>query len=74
MIKIKTARRKLTTGLYDPHDALLDLTGQPEAKMQVETALRGEIERLVEEYKSKIDVVFAATWKMLTATDTFIRV
>jgi hypothetical protein len=53
---------------------LLDLKGYPEEKMQVETTLRGEIERLVEVYKNRIDEVFDATWKMLSATKTFIRV
>jgi hypothetical protein len=61
------------SGLYDPHDAFLDLTEQPEAKAQLEKVLRGEIERLAEEYKNKINVVFEATWKMLNATQGLIK-
>ena len=54
-------------------DAIDSSGRQPEARARLETALREEIERLVEEYKNRIEVVFAATWRMLKATETFIR-
>jgi hypothetical protein len=68
-------RLGLFTGndIYDPDDALLDLTEQSEAKAELEAVLRGEIERLIEKYKNKINVVLDDTWKVLEAARGFIK-
>jgi hypothetical protein len=52
-------------GIYDPADALLDLSGRPEAEKVLRDFLREEIQRLVDEQVVKGRAVFDATWIFL---------
>ena len=51
--------------IYDPADALLDLSGRPEAEEVLRDFLREEIQRLVDEHVTKGKAVFDATWALL---------
>lgn len=51
--------------IYDPADALLDLSGRPEAEKVLRDFLREEIQRLVDEHVAKGKAVFDATWALL---------
>jgi hypothetical protein len=56
-------------GIFDPHDALLDLKGKPDAKAQIESVLREEINRLSVEYRDKVDGITKAAWGLLGTTE-----
>jgi hypothetical protein len=54
--------------IYDPADALLDFSENPEAHQQLSDFLQEEIGRLVEERVAKGKAVFDAVWALLDAT------
>lgn len=51
--------------IYDPSDALLDVSCQPEAQSYLTEFLKAEIHRLIGEYATKGEAVFNATWAFL---------
>jgi hypothetical protein len=53
--------------IFDPADAPLDLSENPEAHQQLCDFLREEIGRLVDEHVVKGKAVFDATWAFLDA-------
>lgn len=53
--------------IFDPADALLDLSENPEAHQQLCDFLQEEIGRLVDEHVAKGKAVFDATWAFLDA-------
>jgi hypothetical protein len=55
--------------IFDPADALLDLSERSEAYLQLCDFLREEIGRLVNEHVTKGRAVFDATWAFLNVTD-----
>jgi len=53
--------------VYDPTDALLDLSGQPDSQEVLKEFLKEEMQRLVDEHVAKGRAVFDATWAFLDA-------
>jgi len=53
--------------IYDPADALLDLSTQSDAHEALKEFLKEEMQRLVDEYVAKGRAVFDATWAFLDA-------
>ena len=51
--------------IYDPSDALLDLSNQSDAQRRLRKFLKEEIQRLIGEYVAKGRAVFNATWAFL---------
>jgi hypothetical protein len=51
--------------IYDPADALLDLSTQPDAQEVLKEFLKEEMQRLVDEHVAKGKAVFDATWAFL---------
>jgi hypothetical protein len=61
----------LSTGnnIYDPHDALLDLEENPDARKRLEEILSNEIKRFAEEYKAKVIAIKEVIWTFLHEVD-----
>lgn len=59
--------------IYDPADALLDLSTQPHAQQVLKDFLKEEMQRLVDEHVAKGRVVFDATWALLDAVGPEMR-
>jgi hypothetical protein len=53
--------------IFDPADALLDLSANREGYQQLFDFLREETQRLVDEHTAKGKAVFEATWSLLEA-------
>ena len=51
--------------IYDPLDALVDVSSQSDARKQLRDFLSGEIQRLIDKYVAKGRAVFKATWAFL---------
>lgn len=77
---LHTHDKFLTLGLwtendiYDPADALNDLTSQPEEQRLLREFLAGEIRRLIEEHTKKAKALFDATRALLDAVGPQARV
>jgi hypothetical protein len=56
-------------GVFDPEDALLDFSSDPQARAHLEGILRSEIALAVEEYRGQIDQIWRATWDMLKLSE-----
>ncbi len=63
----------INTGIdiFEAQDALLDLSEQPAAKMQLEDAIKGEIKRLAEQYGEKFNAVFDTAAELLIWTERY---
>jgi hypothetical protein len=59
--------------IYDPADALLDLSSRPDAQQVLREFLKEEMQRLVDEHVAKGRAVFDATWAFLDAVGTEMR-
>ena len=59
--------------IYDPADALLDLTSQPDSQEGLKEFLKEEIRRLIDEHVAKGRTVFDATWAFLDAVGPEMR-
>jgi hypothetical protein len=57
------------TGIYDPADALADLSHDPDGHQELSAFLRKETQRLVDEHIVKASAVIEATWAFLNAAD-----
>jgi hypothetical protein len=65
----------LSTGydVYDPHDALLDLERDHEARRRFEELLHNEVKRVAEQYMDKVKALTEMTWVFLQKADNLIR-
>jgi hypothetical protein len=59
--------------IYDPADALLDLSTQPDAQGVLKEFLKEEMQKLVDEYVAKGRAAFDATWAFLDAVGPEMR-
>jgi hypothetical protein len=66
----------LNTGsdIFDPYDALLDLSNKPASRRQLEALLRREIKKTAQRYVDKVEALLEAVQKVLEAGDPVTRV
>lgn len=64
----------LSTGydIYDPHDALLELERDHDARRRLEELLRNEVKQVVEQYMDKVKTLTEMTWVFLQKADNVI--
>jgi hypothetical protein len=65
----------LDTGydIFDPHDALLDLHNNENARKQLERYLRKEMRRRAHVYGDKVTAIYETAWSYLQAADDWSR-
>jgi len=59
--------------IFDPYDALLDLSNKPASRQKLETLLRREIKKTSQRYVDKVEALREAVQKVLKAGDPVTR-
>ena len=60
--------------IFDPYDALLDLSNKPASRRKLETLLRREIKKTAQRYVDKVEALLEAVRKVLEVGDLMTRV